>query len=225
MPRIARIVAVNHPHHITQRGNYHQEIFLDNKDREEYLSWLNEYSIKYKLSILAYCLMSNHVHFIGIPEREDSLARTFNSAHMRYSQYYNKKIGARGHLWQGRFFSCVLDEGYLKAATRYIERNPVRAMLVNKPWDWQWSSAINHVGNVAVPAVLQMGNIFNFIDMMPMEWETFIDIRDDREFVEGIEKHTLSGRPFGGPGFVEKLEKKFGKMLNAQPKGRPRKNN
>jgi len=223
MPRTARIVAVNFPHHITQSGNYQQDIFLDNTDREEYLSWLNEYSHKYKFSILAYCLMSNHVHFIGIPAREDSLARTFNSAHMRYSQYYNKKISARGHLWQGRFFSCVLEKGYLKAAARYIERNPVRALLVNKAWDWQWSSAINHIRNDEGPVLLQMGNLLNYVDMMPLEWESFIDIRDDREFLDEMKKHTLSGRPFGGPGFVEKLEKKFGKKLNPLPVGRPKK--
>ena len=75
MPRIARIVAVGLPHHITQRGNYRQEVFLDDSDRRQYLFWIQEYSLKYHLSILAYCLMSNHVHFIAIPQEEDSLAK------------------------------------------------------------------------------------------------------------------------------------------------------
>jgi len=67
MPRIARIVAVGLPHHITQRGNYRQDIFLDDNDRRRYLSWIEEYSKRYGLSILTYCLMQNHVHFIGNP--------------------------------------------------------------------------------------------------------------------------------------------------------------
>jgi putative transposase len=127
MPRIARVVAVGLPHHITQRGNYRQDVFFDTDDRRQYLLWIGEYSAKYGLSVLAYCLMQNHVHFIAIPREANSLAKTFNAAHMRYSQYFNKKLKQRGHLWQGRFYSCVLDESHLMLASRYIERNPVRA--------------------------------------------------------------------------------------------------
>ena len=64
--------------------------------------------------------MSNQIHFIGIPYEENSLAKVFNTTHMRYSQYFNKKRGLRGHLWQGRFFSCILDEKHLIAVTRYM---------------------------------------------------------------------------------------------------------
>jgi len=104
MPRIARIVAVGYPHHITQRGNYQQKIFANDADRKEYLSFLKKESKKYGLAILAYCFMSNHVYFIGISEREDSMGEVFKYAHMKYSQYYNKKTRAVGHLFQGRFF-------------------------------------------------------------------------------------------------------------------------
>ena len=71
MPRIARIVAAGYPHHITQRGNYRQKIFADDTDRRKYLSLLKEENKRYHLIILAYCLMSNHLHFIAVPERED----------------------------------------------------------------------------------------------------------------------------------------------------------
>ncbi len=91
MPRIGRVVAVGLPHHITQRGNYRQDIFSDDSDREKYLEWFREYSNKYELSELGYCLMTNHVHFIVIPNKEDSLAKTFNTTNMRYSQYFNRK--------------------------------------------------------------------------------------------------------------------------------------
>jgi putative transposase len=73
MPRTARIVVPNLPYHITQRGNYRQNIFQDDEDRLCYLSWINDYGKKYKLSIFGYCLMDNHVHFIAIPRKEDSL--------------------------------------------------------------------------------------------------------------------------------------------------------
>ncbi len=74
--------------------------------------------------------MTNHVHFVCVPEKEDSLSRTFNTLHMRYSWDLNQKRKLKGHIWQGRFYSCILDESYLYAALRYVETNPVRASMV-----------------------------------------------------------------------------------------------
>ena len=91
MPRVARIVVPGHPHHITQKGNYQQNVFFDDSDRRVYLKWLEKYSKQYKLKFLIYCLMTNHVHFIAVPEELDSLARTFNTVHMMYAQYLNKR--------------------------------------------------------------------------------------------------------------------------------------
>ncbi|MFH0800878.1 MAG: transposase [bacterium] len=133
MPRIARAVAPVYPHHVTQRGNYRQPVFEEENDFRQYLFWLKEYTQRYALKIWAYCLMSNHVHFICVPEKEDSLAKCFNTLHMQYSQYVNKKKAVRGHLWQGRFYSCMIDERHLYAAVRYIENNPVRAGIVKNP--------------------------------------------------------------------------------------------
>ena len=76
MPRISRVVAVGYPHHVTQRGNYRQVVFDSETDYLHYLQWLNDYSRKYSLKIWAYCLMSNHVHFVVVPMKEDSLAKT-----------------------------------------------------------------------------------------------------------------------------------------------------
>ena len=165
MPRIARLVAIGLPHHITQRGKDRQDVFLDDNDKVKYLSWIQEYSIQYKLSILAYCLMQNHVHFITVPQREDSLSKTFNTAHMRYSHYFNRKLKATGHLWQGRFYSCVLDEPHLILAARYIERNPVRAQIVQKPWQWKWSSAKVHI-NKKEQSPIMLKDLFEIIDDM-----------------------------------------------------------
>ena len=122
MARVARVVAEGYPHHITQRGNNRQPVFNDDEDRKKYLALIKSHSKKYNLDILAYCLMINHVHFIAVPNTPDSLAKTFDFAHMRYSQYYNKKNGMCGHLWQGRFYSCVMDERHVYACARYIER-------------------------------------------------------------------------------------------------------
>lgn len=220
MPRIARIVAVGLPHHITQRGNYQQEVFLSEEDRLQYLAWIKEYSTKYSLSILVYSLMQNHVHFIAIPKEADSLARTFNSAHMRYSQYVNRKRRQRGHLWQGRFYSCVLDESHLILASRYIERNPVRAGLVEKPWEWPWSSALAHAEG-GKDSLVEPESFLGVIDMPKDSWKEYIDCVEKPDFLHSIRKHTLTGWPLGTRVFIEKLEAKFERKLCASPVGRP----
>lgn len=222
MPRIPRVVAVGYPHHITQRGNYGQNVFLEDRDREQYLIWLQEYSDKFGLALLVDCLMTNHVHFIGIPDKQDSLAKTFNAIHMKYTHYFNNRAGVRGHLWQARFYSCVLDEHHLIAATKYIERNPVRAGLVKKPWEWKWSSASMHAGLYATQK-LKLKNLFKFIAMDQDAWKSYISDRDNKEEMEMIKKKTLTGRPLCNEQFIKHLEHKFGRKLNALPVGRPKK--
>jgi len=221
MPRTARIVVPDLPYHITQRGNYRQDVFQDNEDRLSYLSWIDEYSKKYQLSIFAYCLMDNHVHFIVIPRKEDSLAKVFSISHMQYSQYFNKKKKVSGHLWQGRFYSCVMDEDYLLTALRYVERNPVRAGIVRKPWRWKWSSAGEHVGQGN--GIINLGKITTLIDTSAEEWKEYIDLVENEEEVENIRKHTMLGRPLGAKDFISKLGKRLGKVLSVLPRGRPKK--
>ena len=146
MPRRARVVFEGVVHHITQRGNYRQNVFEDDSDKRKYVEFIREYSEKYGMKIYAYCLMSNHVHFIAAPVKEDSLAMTFKYSNMRYSSYFNRKNKRSGHLWQGRFYSCPLQFEHALEALRYVERNPVRARMVELPWEYEWSSAREHVG-------------------------------------------------------------------------------
>ena len=221
MPRIARIVVPEYPHHITQRGNYRQKIFSDDDDRDKYLSYIQKYSNEYGVSILAYCLMHNHVHFIAVPDKQDSLAKAFKAAHLCYSQYFNRKMKTAGHLWQGRFYSAVLDESHLISAARYIERNPVRAKIVKKPWQWEWSSAQANI-NQAKPKI-RLKNLLELVGMSCNSWKQLLDCEEDAKTLDNIRKHTLTGRPLGASAFIEKLEKRFGKRMHALTIGRPKK--
>ena len=220
MPRQARVVVPGHPYHVTQRGNSRQAIFLEDDDRLQYLSWINEYSLRYHLALLGYCLMDNHVHFIVLPQRENALAKTFSIAHMRYSQYFNKKRKGSGHLWQGRFYSCILDEPYLMAALRYVERNPVRAKIVEKPWEWRWSSAAAHVGQA--DGRISLSALNSFTDISVQAWKQFIDSQESEDELKEIRRHTMTGRPLGTPSFITKLSQLLGKSLTALPRGRPK---
>ncbi len=219
MLRIARVVAKGYPHHVTQRGNYRQPVFEEENDYIQYLEWLKDYGKKYSLEIWAYCLMSKHVHFVCVPEQEDSLARTFNTLHMRYSQYFNQKKKLKGHLWQGRFYSCILDEKHLYAAVRYVETNHVRAGIVRKPQRYKWSSARSHVNRMGDP-VLSQGC---YLEKEIEDWWEYLRGKADEQIIRNIMKSSMTGRPRGDDRFMKKLERLFGRRLRALPWGRPRK--
>jgi len=218
MPRIARVVLPGLPHHVTQRGNYRQKVFRNRTDRRRYLLWVKEYSQRYGLEIWAYCLMDNHVHFIVVPQAKDSLAMTLNQAHMCYAQYFNRAQGKRGHLWQGRFYSCPLDDPHLYAAVRYVEQNPVRSGLVKRAEDYPWSSAPHRVKGVSDLIIS---------DGLPLrreiaDWQQYLAQPEEMMFLRVIRGCTASGRPAGGRSFVRKLEQRLGRALQARPRGRPR---
>ena len=221
MPRIARVVVPGHPHHITQRGNYRQDIFVDDTDRDKYLSLLHKESNKYGLKLLAYSLMSNHVHFIGMPKNEESLGNVFKYVNMKYSQYFNRKIGKGGHLFQGRFFSSVMDERYTLACARYIERNPVRAKMVKRPQGWQWSSARVHC-SIEKKDILKVNELFDYVGKKGRDWQDFIEEHDYLQEIKEIRQQTIRGRPLGNGTFLKKLEKKLNRSLIIRSAGRPK---
>ena len=219
MPRVARIIAKDYPYHVTQRGNYRQTVFESDADYRQYLTWLKEYSEKYSLDIWAYCLMSNHVHFVCVPRDDNSLARTLNTLHMRYSQYYNRKKGITGHLWQGRYFSSILDDTHLYAAIRYVENNPVRAGIVREPEDYTWSSARGHCGIVSDGILSDTCHLCDEID----DWPRYLREDESAEVVERLKVNIMSGRPCGDEDFRKSIEAVVGRSLNIRPRGRPRK--
>lgn len=98
MPRISRIVAVDFPHHVTQRGVRSRDIFRDDEDRLQYLQFIKEESNRSDMDILAWCLMNNHVHFIAVPHAETSLACGFGEAHKRYTRMKNFRDNVRGQI-------------------------------------------------------------------------------------------------------------------------------
>ena len=146
MPRTARLVLPEVPHHITQRGNRKQRTFFADSDFRLYLSLLRYWCRKSGTALWAWCLMPNHVHVILVPPCRDGLRAALAPAHRRYSWEINQRQGWRGHLWEGRFASFPMDEAHLHACLRYVELNPVRAGLVERPEQWLWSSARAHLG-------------------------------------------------------------------------------
>lgn len=141
MPRRARFTIENGIYHILSRGNNRQVIFHDEKDFKQFLSLVKYYKRRYGLKIYHYKLMSNHFHAIIESETGKKLSDALKSIKLLYAQYYRKKYGGTGHLWEERFKNFIIESGrYLLECGRYIELNAVRAGMVSKPEDYKWSS-------------------------------------------------------------------------------------
>jgi putative transposase len=218
---MARAVLVGVPHHLTQRGLDRQPVFFVDADREVYLGLVVAAAARFGASVLGYCLMTNHVHWVVVPRAEESLARAFGEAHGRYASYANARMSRSGHFWQNRFFSCSLDRAHLWAALRYAERNPLRAGLVGASAAYQWSSAAAHTGAAPPPDWLEqepMGSSFT-----PAEGAAYLESDTMGDEEAALRKNTYTGRPAGSPQFVAWAESRLGRTLTAQPGGRPRK--
>jgi putative transposase len=221
MPRTARIVLPAVPHHITQRGNNRQDVFFVDDDRLAYLKVLQRQSARYGLKIVGYCLMTNHVHLIVVPEHADSLAKAIGRTHWLYAQYVNKLHGRSGHLWQNRFYSNGMDDSHCLLAMRYVERNPLRAGICRIAARYRWSSAAAHCGEKDGIGLLD-DKLWKDLSA-GLDWEQQLSLSLAREDVSRLRRSWHTGRPLASDGFLSKFEHKLGRRLRPLPIGRPRK--
>jgi putative transposase len=189
MARTARLVIPGAPHHVVQRGNRRQAVFFRDGDREFYLQLLAEQGRKFGLRYWAYCLMTNHVHLIAVPQAEWSLAAAIGEAHRRYTLHVNLREKWTGYLWQGRFSSYPMDEKHLYQAVRYVEMNPVRAGIVERATDYLWSSAKAHVARLADPLIER-----GYLEREITDWEGYLNQGEAREQNLDFERHLGTGR-------------------------------
>lgn len=214
MARLARIVIPNLPHHVTQRGNRRQRVFWGDEDYAEYLTLLAEYTKAFDVKVWAWCLMPNHVHLMLVPPDSDALRAALSEAHRRFSRGINFRQNWRGYLWQGRFASCPMDPAHTMAAARYIELNPVRAGLVSRPQDWQWSSAGAHLGGVS-DGITDIAALAQHVE----DWRHFLAMGLDDTLLETLRSGERTGRPLGDDAFVKSLEQTTGRQLARRKPG------
>jgi len=220
VPRISRIVIADLAHHVTQRGNNRQDVFLTDADRVAYLQILKHQAAKCRLEVLGYCLMTNHVHLVVVPQSESSLAQAVGRTHFTYAQRFNTDHARSGHLWQGRFYSCAMERGRELAALRYVEQNPVRAGLVGEAWRYPWSSAAAHTGQPDASGMLDLKSWQRL--SAGLDWQTFLSESAPGEEYSDLRRQTMTGRPLGTVRFLATTGKQLNKELQARPVGRPR---
>ena len=205
MARMARVVVPHFPHHVTQRGNRRQQTFFCDDDYATYIDLLTHAKAKAEVEIWAYCLMPNHVHFVAVPQHQESLSMLFSDAHRRYTRRVNFREGWRGHLWQERFHSVAMDENYLLATVRYTEMNPVKARLCEGPDQWRWSSVHAHLDRHD-DGLVTAGPMCERIN----DWRKYLAAGNLAATVERIREHSRTGRPIGDDAFLDTLTRLTG---------------
>jgi putative transposase len=208
MPRSARFTVPGLPHHVTHRGNRRQRTFFSNQDYRLYVRYLQAACAATGTEVWAWCLMPNHVHLVLVPSVESGLSRTLHRTQGRYTRAINAREKWDGQLWQGRFASFVMDERYLLACARYVERNPVRAGLVERAGDWPWSSARTHLGGPLDPLTRPEPLLERWPD-----WRSVLDSVERVRVLEAIRDRERSGRPLGSNAFVSRLAEAAGLPL------------
>ncbi len=147
MARLPRLTVPGYPHHVIQRGNNRQPVFVDDQDREALLGLLAEYAARHKVAIHAWVLMDNHVHLLATPATDNGLPLMMQAVGRRYVQLFNRRHGRSGTLWEGRYRATLVQtDRYLLACMAYIDLNPVRAGMVARAADWRWSSHRHYIG-------------------------------------------------------------------------------
>ncbi|MBS0428158.1 MAG: transposase [Proteobacteria bacterium] len=162
MARLARLSIAQQPHHVVQRGNNRQPIFVDAADRERFLALVGEGAARFGVALHAYVLMDNHFHLLATPATGDALPQWMQAVGRAYVRHFNDRHGRSGTLWEGRYRSTLVQaERYLLPCMAYIDLNPVRAGLVAEPLQHPWSSHAHYVGQrhdrIVTPHALYWG--------------------------------------------------------------------
>ncbi len=225
MPRRPRIIIPHVPAHIIQRGNNRQPCFFVDADYHLYLEWLHEYATCSGCAIHGYVLMTNHVHLLLTPSKENSIATLMKRLGQRYVQYINRTYKRSGTLWEGRFRSCIVDQDhYFLICQRYIELNPVRAGIAEHPAEYQWSSFRSN-GEGFPDNLLTPHTLYNNLGNTAHDRQTYYRdlFRDHLEpyILAEIRSTTNGNFVLGNDRFKKQIAKALGRRVTPGKPGRP----
>ncbi len=227
MPRAPRYVLPDVPQHIIQRGHNRQPVFFHADDYRFYLACLHEAAATHGSAVHAYVLMTNHVHVLMQPRQPTSIAKVMQSLGRRYVQYINTTYQRTGTLWEGRYRASLVDaERYLLACYRYIELNPVRAGMVQRPEEYPWSSYRGHACGQDDP-VVEDHALYLALGSTPHErYRVYQDLcrqQLDTSVLQEIRATLHQSRVLGTERFKDDIEAALARRVRAGKAGRPRK--
>lgn len=226
MPRTARVLLPNTPHHVVQRGHNRSSVFAEPSDFEYYLRTLGEWKRELGVKVFAYCLMTNHVHLVLQPgEDTNTTGKLMRRLAGRQTRLVNALENRTGTLWAGRYkASPIQTSRYLLACCRYVEMNPVRAGMVSRPPDYPWSS---HTAKITgdYPDWLDVDPCFEALgdshEQRVRSYRAIFDCSDeetDRLIRSAVQRNQLTGNRQ----FVDEVEQRLGRRIELRGRGRPR---
>jgi len=226
MARLPRLTLAGHLHHVIQRGNNRQPIFIDSEDFELMLALLADSAQKYAVSVHAYVLMGNHFHLLATPSTADGLPQMMQAVGRRYVQYFNRRHARTGTLWEGRYRSTVLEpERYLLPCMVYLDLNPVRAGLVAQASEYAWSSHPHWLGR-RTDRLLTPHALYWALGNTPFAREAayaaLVQAGVGSQEQAALTQSVLSGWALGAPEFVEELQQRTPRRVSRGRAGRPR---
>ncbi|UCD78449.1 MAG: transposase [Desulfobacterales bacterium] len=212
---MARPLRVEYPgavYHVINRGNAGEKLFKNDRDREKFLVYLEKAVERFSLKIHAYCLMKNHFHIL-LETPLPNLSQSIQWINVSYAGYFNRKHHRSGHLFQGRFKSILVDaDEYLKQLSRYIHLNPVRAKIVQRPDEYQWSSYPAFVGKTKQPEWMETDWLLSQFGTKKKHavknYKNFVE-NVDIQSLENPAKDLAGGFILGNPDFVNWIKETF----------------
>ncbi|WP_010583945.1 transposase [Schlesneria paludicola] len=217
MARTARASQGGYVYHVLNRGNGRRDVFHKDGDFSAFVKLMREAHDKVPMRLVGYCLMTNHFHLVLWPHGDGDLSRWMQWLMTSHVRRYHLHYDGSGHVWQGRFkaFPIQADDHFL-TVLRYVERNPLRANLVERSQDWEWSS-LNPTARSGPEGLLSEGPVTK-----SDQWTRFVNgIETDAELT-AIRQSVERGTPFGDADWNRVTAEQLGLEASLRPRGRPR---
>jgi putative transposase len=218
MPRTSRASRGGFVYHVLNRGNGLSDVFHKDDDLVAFVDLMREAHEKVPMRLTGFCLMTNHFHLLLWPHEDGDLSRWMQWLMTSHVRRYHRHYKGSGHVWQGRFksFPVQADDHYL-TALRYIERNPLRARLVERSQDWEWSSLKPTIRS-APDGILSDGPIAK-----PSQWTRHVNSVQSEAELTALRHSLVRGTPFGDSEWQKSTARQLGLESSLRPRGRPKK--
>jgi putative transposase len=218
MPRTSRASRGGFVYHVLNRGNGRSDVFHKDEDFAAFVKLMREAHDKVPMRLTGFCLMTDHFHLLLWPHRDGDLSRWMQWLMTSHVRRYHRHYQGSGHVWQGRFkaFPVQSDDHYL-TVLRYVERNPLRAKLVARSQDWEWSSLKPTVRS-GPDGLLTPGPIEK-----PSQWTRLVNGVQSKAELSSLRHSLARGAPFGNTQWQAATAKKLGLETSLRPRGRPKK--
>ncbi|QDU55356.1 REP-associated tyrosine transposase [Aeoliella mucimassa] len=218
MPRTARASQGGFVYHVLNRGNARGEVFHKDDDFAAFVHLMVEASERLPMRLVGYCLMPNHFHLLLWSHHDGDLSRWMQWLLTSHVRRYHRHYQSSGHVWQGRFKAFpIQDDEHYWTVLRYVERNPLRAGLVARSQDWEWSS-LKSTTRSCPEELLSDGPLEKF-----RGWTNYVNGTETEAELAALRKSVERGTPYGDTDWQHKTAKSLGLESSLRPRGRPKK--